>query len=86
MPCGGSPQSPPGLLTISATIGTIDGSGDDEGNTLGNAAPTRIWSDCQTVSYMGDMLFDIVDIGMLEEQGRLETLVVHEMGHAIGVG
>ena len=64
----------------------IDGAGGDEGNILGFAGPTAIWGGCQTVSYTGEMTFDIFDIDSVEEVGILEGLILHEMGHVIGVG
>ncbi|CAN0470178.1 unnamed protein product, partial [Scytosiphon promiscuus] len=86
VPCGGSTQSPAGLLTISATLEDIDGAGDGQGNIFGFAGPTGIWSGCQTVSYMGEMTFDLFDIDAVENDGVLEGLILHEMGHVIGVG
>lgn len=32
------------------------------------------------------MNFDIDDIAQLENQGTLEGVILHEMGHVIGVG
>ncbi|MEP5375853.1 MAG: hypothetical protein ABJQ14_08695 [Hyphomicrobiales bacterium] len=71
---------------ISSTLEEIDGAGNDEGNVLGFAGPTAIWGDCRTVSFTGAMTFDIFDIDVVEEEGNLEGLILHEMGHVIGVG
>ena len=87
VPCGGSVQSPAGRLAITATLEEIDGAGGPNGdNILGFAGPTRIWGSCPTVSYMGEMTFDIFDIGEVEANGNFEGLILHEMGHVIGVG
>ncbi|CAM9367146.1 unnamed protein product, partial [Sphacelaria rigidula] len=82
VPCGGSPNDPAGRLAISATLSPIDGTG----RVLGSAGPTGIWNGCQTISYRGEMKFDIDDIAHLENLGTLEGVILHEMGHVIGVG
>ena len=86
VPCGGSPTYPAGRLFINSTLDEIDGAGGDEGNVLGFAGPTAILGSCPTVSLTGVMTFDIFDIDALEEGGGLEGVVLHEMGHVIGVG
>ncbi|CAN0274575.1 unnamed protein product [Laminaria digitata] len=53
---------------------------------LGSAGPSSIWKSCPTVSLLGAMKFDIADIEDLERQGMLEGVILHEMGHVIGVG
>ncbi|CAM9902971.1 unnamed protein product, partial [Laminaria digitata] len=82
VPCGGSSTVPAGRLLISATLEPIDGAG----NTLGFAGPTRIWSLCRTISFEGAMTFDLDDIASMESQGIFEGVILHEMGHVIGVG
>lgn len=82
VPCGGSATSPAGQLLISATIEPIDG----PGGTLGFAGPTSVWSECMSISTTGDMTFDIDDVDDLEEDGGLGAVIVHEMGHVIGIG
>lgn len=82
VPCGGSPGSPAGRLLISSTLGIIDGV---EG-VLGFAGPTNVWADCPSISLKGSMTFDIADIVELEEEGRFEGVIIHEMGHVIGFG
>ena len=64
----------------------IDGAGDSEGNTLGFAGPDLFWLDCPTISLTGAMTFDVHDIGQLESEGLFEGVILHEMGHEIGVG
>ena len=86
VPCGGSADNPAGRLLITATLTTIDGPGDDEGNTLGFAGPTQFWNACPTISFTGEMTFDIFDIGQLESDGLFEGVILHEMGHVIGIG
>ena len=82
MPCGGSSTDPAGRLLISATLETIDG----PGNTLGSSGPDMIWSACRTISFLGSMRFDIDDIVNMEADGIFEGVILHEMGHVIGVG
>lgn len=79
-------EYPAGRLLITATLAEIDGPGQDGFNTVGNARPLRVWSACPTISFTGEMNFDLYDIGDLEADGSLEAVVVHEMGHVIGVG
>lgn len=71
---------------MGSTLEEIDGAGGDEGNILGFAGPSYVWTDCPTISFIGNMTFDIFDIGIVEAQGNLEGLILHEMGHTIGVG
>lgn len=82
VPCGGSPESPAGRLLISSMLGIIDGAG----GVLGSAGPSLIWIDCPSISLEGSMTLDIADIVSLEEEGTLEGVVIHEMGHVIGIG
>ena len=82
MPCGGSDEYPAGRLLISSTLEFIDG----VGGTLGSAGPSRIWSACPTISLEGEMRFDIDDISTLEAGGLFEGVILHEMGHVIGIG
>lgn len=82
MPCGGSADNPAGSLLISSTLETIDG----VGNVLGSAGPSYVWTACPTISFIGAMRFDIDDIATMEEDGTFEGVILHEMGHVIGVG
>ena len=82
VPCGGSSDNPAGRLMISSTLEQIDG----VGGVLGSAGPTNVWNSCLTVSFVGAMTFDIDDISDLEAQGIFEGVILHEMGHVIGVG
>ncbi|CAM9299024.1 unnamed protein product, partial [Laminaria digitata] len=86
VPCGGAPGIPAGRLLITATLLDIDGAGDDEFNFFGFGGVTSVWDECRTISNSGFMDFDIYDIGQLEADGQLEGLILHEMGHAIGIG
>lgn len=40
----------------------------------------------QTISLEGSMRFDIDDISDLESGGTFENVIIHEMGHVIGIG
>ena len=82
VPCGGNDANPPGRLLISSTLEEIDGFG----GILGSAGPSSIWSDCRTISLAGAMTFDIADIAQMENRNIFEGVVLHEMGHVIGVG
>ena len=82
MPCGGTVENPAGRLLISATLQAIDG----VNGVLGFAGPNAVWRACNTISAEGEMTFDIADISSLEAEGSFEGVILHEMGHVIGVG
>ena len=68
-------------VVIFVDIGFIDG----QGETLGQAGPcfTRAGSN-QTM--FGIMQFDEADLVQIEAGGQLEGLILHEMGHVLGIG
>lgn len=72
----------PGRLLISATLEYIDG----PDMTLAEAGPTRTWTICPMSSTAGGMRFDTADVKILEDTGNFDTVVIHEMGHTIGIG
>ncbi len=68
-------------VVIDASAPTIDGSG----GILGQAGPT----DFRSVSMLpsrGIMEFDQADLTELEASGDLLHVIVHEMGHVLGIG
>ncbi|HLG04792.1 MAG TPA: leishmanolysin-related zinc metalloendopeptidase, partial [Gemmatimonadales bacterium] len=68
-------------LLIFATIEPIDG----PGQILGSAG----WCFIRTAGLLpiiGRMRFDIADIANLEASGRLTAVILHEMGHVLGIG
>ena len=68
-------------LLIFAEIKTIDGAG----GILGQAGPCIIRDD-NLLSVLGVMQFDSADVANLESSGRFKDVVLHEMGHIVGVG
>ena len=70
----------PGLV-IYATVEAIDG----PGQVLGSAGPCYIRTSNQ-LTIVGRMRFDVADLENLQNQGRLEPVILHEMLHVIGVG
>ncbi|CAM9708474.1 unnamed protein product [Ascophyllum nodosum] len=82
VPCGGTTSYPAGRLLIAATLDYIDGLY----GTLGFAGPSSVWSSCPTISPTGAMTFDIDDIAYMEDRGIFEGVILHEMGHVIGIG
>lgn len=82
VPCGGGGTSSPGELIISAELKSIDGVGE----ILGSAGPSGVWQSCPGISYSGQMQFDSSDISNMESDGSFEGVILHEMGHVIGVG
>lgn len=82
VPCGGAADYPAGRLLITSTLEEIDG----VDGVLGFAGPSNVWGSCNTISAVGYMAFDIDDIDSMEDAGVFETVILHEMGHVIGVG
>lgn len=70
-------------LLIEAKVITIDG----VGGTLGRAAPRafRSASDGGLPS-RGIMEFDLADLASMESRGTLGDVILHEMGHVLGLG
>lgn len=68
-------------LVIFADIVTIDGAG----GVLGSAGPCLI-RDEGFLSAVGRMRFDVADVATLEANGRLNDVILHEMGHVLGIG
>jgi PKD repeat protein len=58
---------------------------DGAGGVLGSAGPCRIRGS-GSLPLLGGMKFDTADLANLEAQGRLEDVIVHEMGHVLGIG
>jgi hypothetical protein len=68
-------------LLIFATIEPIDG----PGSVLGSAGPCFIRNPTN-LPVIGRMRFDIADIDALQANGRLTEVILHEMGHVLGIG
>ena len=68
-------------LLILADVVTIDG----PGGILGSAGPCLI-RDPGGLPILGRMRFDSADLDALEAGGTLDDVIVHEMGHVLGVG
>ncbi|MEM7475181.1 MAG: leishmanolysin-related zinc metalloendopeptidase [Planctomycetota bacterium] len=65
----------------------IDASGtriDGPGRVLGRAAPTLIRQN--KLPAAGFMEFDVDDLRRMESDGTLVDVIIHEMGHVLGVG
>ncbi|WP_445382163.1 leishmanolysin-related zinc metalloendopeptidase [Robiginitalea sp. IMCC43444] len=68
-------------IVIEVALANIDG----PGGILGQAGPRFIrLNDFLTLS--GVMFFDIADLAFLEQLGLFEDVIVHEMGHVLGIG
>lgn len=68
-------------LIIFAEVGPIDG----VGNTLGQAGPCYVRTTGNT-SILGTMTFDEADLEAMEQSGTLQDVIIHEMGHVLGIG
>jgi hypothetical protein len=68
-------------LIIDAEARTIDGAG----GILGQAAPDAFRSE-SGLPIHGFMQFDSADLAFMEQNGQLEDVILHEMGHILGIG
>ena len=68
-------------LLIVAAVGEIDG----PHGTLGQAGYCRLRLE-STLPFYGRMEFDAADLDRLERRGDLEEVILHEMGHVLGIG
>ena len=71
-------------LVIEASGVAIDGSGGPEGDILGQSAPTDFLPN--GLPAKGFMEFDTFDLGQMEADGTLQSVILHEMGHVVGIG
>lgn len=58
---------------------------DGPGGVLGGAGPCWI-RDVGDLTILGAMQFDTDDLEMLEADGFLSNVILHEMGHVLGIG
>ncbi len=73
-------------LLIDVALLPIDGPGTpEEGNILGFAGPCAVRTS-DLLSVYGVMVFDTYDMESMEEDDILENVILHEMGHVLGVG
>lgn len=69
-------------VEIEATAPRIDGSG----GILGGAAPTAFRTTGSRLPYQGIMEFDSADVASMESNGTFTGVILHEMGHVLGIG
>lgn len=71
-------------LVIEASGTDIDRGGGPEGNILGQSAPTDFLPN--GLPARGFMEFDTFDLGQMAADGSLQSVILHEMGHVLGIG
>lgn len=59
---------------------------DGPGGILGGAGPCFVRDPGDPLTVMGVMQFDTTDLQMLEDDGFLGDVILHEMGHVLGIG
>ena len=70
---------------IFARIDSIDGPGTPGGgNILGQASPCYL--NGNAIPFLGFMEFDKYDVDLLVARGQFEKVVLHEIGHVLGIG
>ena len=84
--CGNSFPTPPwtaGIddILIEVLLQPIDG----PGSILGAAGPCLVRS-VDALSVYGIMFFDTADLAFLQQEGILDEVIIHEMGHVLGIG
>lgn len=73
----------PNSISIDASAVAIDG----VNGVLGSAGPTTIFtSGGFTFTSSGEMEFDTADMASLEANGTLYAVILHEIGHVLGIG
>lgn len=68
-------------LVIEVSTPPIDG----EGNILGQAGPTYLRK-ASSLPATGIMEFDSADVDSLIAEGQFDEVILHEMGHVLGLG
>ncbi len=68
-------------ILIGASATAIDGAG----GILGQAGPDRFRSGSQ-LPYHGEMELDSADLASMQANGTLLGVIMHEMGHVLGIG
>jgi hypothetical protein len=67
---------------IYVTLEPIDG----QGGVLASAGPCRVRGAVPRLPITGRMRFDVADVANLESNGAFEAVILHEMGHVLGIG
>jgi hypothetical protein len=84
--CGsGSPEVSGTIddLLIFVTVEAVDG----QFGILGSAGPCQVrFGGSTAFPFAGRMRFDEADMDRLEADGQLEEVILHEMGHVLGIG
>lgn len=68
-------------IRLTASVVSIDGAG----GTLAQAGPTQLRGSTY-LPFMGNMQFDSADVANMAQSGTLLRVILHEMGHALGLG
>lgn len=68
-------------IIIEVALAPIDG----PGGILGQAGPRFVRND-DFLTLSGVMFFDVDDLDFLDQIGLFEEVIVHEMGHVLGIG
>lgn len=58
---------------------------DGVGKVLGRAGPEKLRRG-SALPALGSMTFDTADLAAMESDGRLGDVIIHEMGHCLGIG
>lgn len=72
-------------IVIEVNLTYIDGPGVNGRNVLGSAGP-RYLRTADRLPVSGAMRFDTYDLALLDQRGWFDEVIVHEMGHVLGIG
>ncbi|MBC8086665.1 MAG: hypothetical protein H7Z40_05330 [Phycisphaerae bacterium] len=68
-------------LLLFVEFAAIDGAG----KIIGQAGPCGL-STLSRLPVLGALQLDVADVAVMEAQGKLENVVLHEIGHILGIG
>jgi adhesin/invasin len=69
-------------VKIYVTVSPIDG----PGGILGRAGPCYIWNPGNAFPITGIIELDSADVAGMQANGMLKDVIIHEMGHVLGIG
>lgn len=82
--CGSGSPAVTGVVDDVIVLATVERI-DTVGGILGSAGPCYIRDDSE-IPYLGRMRLDEWDVERMEQRGTLQDVIIHEIGHILGIG